>query len=119
MVDEKFGFAIMGVIVLVLCLIYIFNFLAPTIFDLHLAMAMIFFVWALNWSRSNLGNIRIAVLYAALLVYLTVYKHLQITIVILILLFLATFGKGLFETLFKGSDAKGPSLVVLKDAPPR
>ncbi len=108
------GVALMGGIILIIFFI-LKGLIFPAIFDIHLAMVMVFFIWALNWSKASLGSPRIAVVYAAVLVYLTIYKHISIAIAILVILFLATFGKTFFEKIFKGPEETKPTMVLLKD----
>ena len=43
--------------------------------DIRLALALVFFVYILNWAKAAVGSPKIAVLLGAVLAYLTIYRH--------------------------------------------
>lgn len=43
--------------------------------DVRLALIMIFFVWAWNFARANFGSGKLALIFAMILIYLTLFKH--------------------------------------------
>ena len=67
--------------------------------DITLALVMIFFVMIINWARSNIGSTKLAILFAAIVAYLTIFKHPELAWLALILILAGT---GIFNSFIKG-----------------
>ncbi|MFH1663638.1 MAG: hypothetical protein ABH986_02425 [archaeon] len=72
----------------------IFSTLAP---DLEIVLSLFFLVWVYSWAKGNLGSPKLAIIFAAIVIYLTVSQHRELIWLGVILFLLATFGKELLE----------------------
>ena len=63
--------------------------------DLKVALSLFFLVWVYSWAKGNLGSPKLAIIFAAIIVYLTVSQHRELIWLGVILFLLATFGKEL------------------------
>ena len=62
--------------------------------DLRLVLTIIFFIYLLKWSTDFTGSKKIGLILAAVVGYLTFFKHLEILIFVLIFFFgFPFFGK--------------------------
>jgi len=68
--------------------------------DLEIALSLFFLVWVYAWAKGNLGSPKLAIIFAAIIVYLTVSQHRELIWLGVILFLLATFGKELLEKFF-------------------
>jgi len=82
-----------------------FPFIAPLVFFLQvtledgiwISLSLVFFIWLYSWAKANLGSARLAVLFAAIVIYLTVFQHPELVWIGVLLFLLATFGKEAFD----------------------
>ena len=72
--------------------------------NLEIALILFFFIWIMSWAKGTLGSAKLAVLFAFLVTYLTVYSYRELVWLTVLLFLFATFGKDLFEKvqIFKG-----------------
>ncbi|HIH16173.1 MAG TPA: hypothetical protein HA252_02100 [Candidatus Diapherotrites archaeon] len=72
--------------------------------NLEIALILFFFIWLLSWAKGTLGSAKLAVLFAFLVTYLTVYSYRELVWLTVLLFLFTTFGKDLFEKvqIFKG-----------------
>ncbi len=72
--------------------------------NLEIALILFFFIWIMAWAKGTLGSAKLAVLFAFLVTYLTVYSYRELVWLTVLLFLFATFGKDLFEKvqIFKG-----------------
>lgn len=63
--------------------------------DLEIVFSLFFLVWVYSWAKGNLGSPKLAIIFAAIIVYLTVSPHRELIWLGVILFLLATFGKEL------------------------
>jgi len=73
--------------------------------DFEIAVSLFFLVWVYSWAKGNLGSPKLAIIFAAIVVYLTVSQHRELIWLGVILFLLATFGK---ELLAKFQIFEGP-----------
>lgn len=67
--------------------------------NLEVALVLFFFVWLFSWAKGSLGSAKLAVLFAVIIVYLTVYQYRELVWIAVFLFIFATFGKELFSKL--------------------
>lgn len=67
--------------------------------NLEIALILFFFIWLFGWAKGSLGSAKLAVLFAIIIVFLTVYQYRELVWVAVILFLFATFGKELFSKL--------------------
>lgn len=65
--------------------------------DLEIVLSLFFLVWVYSWAKGNLGSPKLAIIFAAIVIYLTVSQHRELIWLGVILFLLATFGKELLE----------------------
>ena len=72
--------------------------------NLEIPFILFFFIWLLSWAKGTLGSAKLAVLFAFLVTYLTVYSYRELVWLTVLLFLFTTFGKDLFEKvqIFKG-----------------
>ncbi|PIN98205.1 MAG: hypothetical protein COT90_05405 [Candidatus Diapherotrites archaeon CG10_big_fil_rev_8_21_14_0_10_31_34] len=63
--------------------------------DLEIVISLFLLVWVYSWAKGNLGSPKLAIIFAAIIVYLTVSQHRELIWFGVILFLLATFGKEL------------------------
>jgi hypothetical protein len=73
--------------------------LDPAWLDIELALILFFFVWVFSWAKGLLGSAKLAILFAVIVVYLTVYQHRFLVWAAVLLFIFATFGKELFAKM--------------------
>lgn len=61
--------------------------------NVWIAIILFLFVWVFNWARGALGSAKLAVLFAIIIIYLTVFQFPELVWFGVILFLLATFGK--------------------------
>ena len=83
--------------------------------DVRIALTLVFFVWILNWAKDNLGSPKIAVVLAAVIVYLTFYKHKELVWVVVALILFSTFGKGFLSKVMGGGKSPAPDIVIKRE----
>ncbi len=72
----------------------------PTLWnDLRIVFTIIFFLFLMKWSSEFTGSKAIGVILAAIISYLTFYKHFELLIIILILFFAYPFFSAVAEGL--------------------
>ncbi|HLD81180.1 MAG TPA: hypothetical protein VJA40_04235 [archaeon] len=64
--------------------------------DIRLALALVFFVYILNWAKAAVGSPKIAVLLGAVLAYLTIYRHPDLVWVFFVIFLAGTGVLGAF-----------------------
>ena len=69
--------------------------------NLEIALIMFFFVWLFGWAKGSLGSEKLAVFFAIVIVYLTVFEYRELLWLAVGLFLMATFGKELFSKLSK------------------
>jgi hypothetical protein len=67
--------------------------------NLEIALILFFFIWLFGWAKGSLGSAKLAVLFAIIVVYLTVYQYRELVWIAVILFLFATFGKELFSKI--------------------
>lgn len=67
--------------------------------NVWIALTLFVFVWIFSWAKSNLGSAKLAVLFAIIVVYLTVYSFPLLVWIAVAVFLLATFGKELISKL--------------------
>jgi membrane protease YdiL (CAAX protease family) len=111
-----------GAFIVLVVLLYIFSVVQSAwnamSNDLRLALAMVFFVWILNWARKNLGSPRLAILYAIVLAYIVFFKHPEAVWLVAGIIVLAWIGPKFFEGLETSGPKSDPLLSALKEAKP-
>lgn len=75
-------------------------FLADVLLDLRLALAIVMFIFMLNWAKSALGSPKWALLVAGVLAYLTIIKHPDLIWAGLVILLA---GAGVFNAFMKSA----------------
>jgi len=71
----------------------------PLMQNLEVVLMLVIFVWLFAWAKNNLGSAALAVLFAFIATYLTVFQY-PILIWILVALFIfSTFGKEMFDKI--------------------
>ena len=69
--------------------------------NIEIALILIYFVWLFSWAKGALGSAKLAVIFAAIVTYITVVQF-KVLIWLGVALFLfATFGKELFSKMAK------------------
>ncbi|MBI4043416.1 MAG: hypothetical protein HY393_01255 [Candidatus Diapherotrites archaeon] len=64
--------------------------------DIRIALTLFVLIWVYSWAKGSMGNARMAILFAIVIVFLTVYNHPELLWFGVALFFLATFGKEIF-----------------------
>ncbi|MBU0636531.1 hypothetical protein KKE06_05900 [Candidatus Micrarchaeota archaeon] len=67
--------------------------------NLEIALILFFFVWLFGWAKGSLGNAKLAVLFAIIVVYLTVFQYRELVWLAVGLFLFATFGKEFFSKI--------------------
>ena len=67
--------------------------------NMEIALILFFFIWLFGWAKGSLGNAKLAVLFAIIVVYLTVFQYRELVWLAVGLFLFATFGKELFAKL--------------------
>lgn len=62
--------------------------------DLQLASILFVFIYLTRWAISTTGSRRVGVLLAIILVYLTIYQHFSVLVIVMVLF----FGYAFFDT---------------------
>jgi len=62
--------------------------------DLQLAAILFVFVYLVQWAIGMTGSRRVGILLAIVIVYLTIYQHMEVLIIVVLLF----FGYAFFET---------------------
>jgi len=73
--------------------------------DIQLAAILFVFVYLTQWAISMTGSRRVGVLLAIVLVYLTIYQHIEVLVLVMVLFFGYAFWEnfeGTFVPLSKG-----------------
>jgi hypothetical protein len=61
--------------------------------NLWIALALFIFIWVFQWAKGNLGSAKLAILFAIMIVYLTIYQFPELVWAGVALFFFSTFGK--------------------------
>ncbi len=69
----------------------------PLLNNLEIVATLFVFVWLFSWSKNALGSPKLAVLFAFIVTYLTVFLFPVLIWVGVVLFLLATFGEEFFE----------------------
>ncbi|MDO8625455.1 MAG: hypothetical protein Q7R47_05210 [Candidatus Diapherotrites archaeon] len=69
--------------------------------NIEIALILFFFVWLFGWAKGSLGSEKLAVFFAILIVFLTVYQFRELIWIAVAVFLLATFGKELFSKIGK------------------
>lgn len=67
--------------------------------NIEIALMLFFFIWLFGWAKGGLGNAKLAVFFAAVVLYLTAFQYRELIWVAVILFLFSTFGKELFNKL--------------------
>ena len=67
--------------------------------NLLVALTLFIFVWIFSWAKGQLGSVKLAILFAVIIVYLTFYQFPELVWLALLIFIFATFGKELFEKM--------------------
>lgn len=65
--------------------------------NLEIALILFFFIWLFGWAKGSLGSAKLAILFAAIVVYLTVFQFRELVWLAVFIFLFATFGKELWE----------------------
>ncbi len=65
--------------------------------NVEIALILFFFVWLFGWAKGGLGSAKLAILFAAIVVYLTVFQFRELVWLAVAIFLIATFGKDLWE----------------------
>ncbi len=69
--------------------------------NIEIALSLFYLVWLFSWAKNALGSAKLAIVFAVIVVFLTVWQF-PILIWLGVLLFLfSTFGKELFSKMAK------------------
>ncbi len=76
--------------------------------NVWIALTLFVFVWIFSWAKSSLGSAKLAVLFAIIVVYLTVYAFPILVWLAVAVFIFATFGKELITKLnpFQGDQLR-------------
>ena len=69
----------------------------PLIQNLEIVLSLFYLVWIFGWAKKNLGNPKLAILFAVIVVYLTFFQFPQLIWIPVLIFIFAVFGKGFFE----------------------
>lgn len=69
--------------------------------NIEIALILFLFVWLFAWAKGMLGSEKLAVFFAILVVFLTVFQFRELIWIAVILFLLSTFGKELFSKIAK------------------
>ena len=61
--------------------------------NVWIALLLFIFIWLFSWAKGILGSVKLAVLFALIVVYLTFYQYQELVWLGVIIFFIATFGK--------------------------
>lgn len=75
--------------------------LADIIDTLNIVLSLVLFVWLFGWAKNALGSAKLAVIFAAIVTFLTVIKFPILIWIGVALFVFATFGKELFSKMAK------------------
>lgn len=64
------------------------------------AISLFALVWIYSWAKGNLGSAKLAIIFAAIIVYLTFYQFPELVWILVALFLFATFGKELFDRVY-------------------
>jgi hypothetical protein len=64
--------------------------------NVWIAIVLFLFVWVFNWARGALGSAKLAVLFAIIIIYLTVFQFPELVWLGVMIFIFATFGKDVF-----------------------
>ena len=67
--------------------------------NIWIALTLFFFVWIYAWAKGNLGSTKLAILFAAIVVYLTFYQFPELVWIAVLLFLFATFGKEIISKM--------------------
>ena len=67
--------------------------------NVWIAIVLFLFVWLFNWAKGSLGSAKLAILFAIILIYLTVYQYPELVWFGVALFIFATFGKDVFSKM--------------------
>jgi hypothetical protein len=69
--------------------------------NIEIALILIYFVWLFSWGKNALGSGKLAVVFATIVTYITVFKFRELIWLGVILFLFSTFGKELFSKMTK------------------
>jgi len=67
--------------------------------DITLAAVLFVFIYLVQWAISMTGSRRVGILLAIVLVYLTIYQHIEVLVIVMVLFFGYAFFEN-FEATF-------------------
>lgn len=67
--------------------------------DLRIALTLFLLVWVYAWAKGNLGDVKLAILFAVIIIFLTVYTYPELVWIWVALFILSTFGKDIFAKI--------------------
>ncbi|MFH0954791.1 MAG: hypothetical protein V1777_01695 [Candidatus Micrarchaeota archaeon] len=65
--------------------------------NVEIALILFFFIWLFGWAKGSLGSSKLAIIFAAVIVYLTVFQYRELVWLTVFLFLFATFGKELWD----------------------
>jgi len=65
--------------------------------NIWIALTLFFFVWIFNWAKGNLGSAKLAIVFAAVIIYLTFYQYPELVWLVVFLFVFSTFGIEIFN----------------------
>ncbi len=69
----------------------------PLLDNIWVVLSLFYLVWIFSWAKKALGSAKLAILFAVIVVYLTVIQFPQLVFIPVLIFLFATFGNTLFE----------------------
>ena len=67
--------------------------------NVEIVITLFVFIWIYSWAKNNLGSAKLGVLFALIVIYLTLYMFPILVWTLIILFLLATFGTEIADKL--------------------
>jgi len=75
--------------------------LTDLVHNMEIALSLFYLVWLYSWGKGALGSAKLAIVFAVIVVYLTVWQFPELIWAGVALFIFATFGKELFSKVAK------------------
>ncbi|MFH1224887.1 MAG: hypothetical protein V1676_03710 [Candidatus Diapherotrites archaeon] len=67
--------------------------------NIRIVITLIVFVWVFGWAKENTGSAKLAIVFALIVIYLTLWQFPQLVWIMVAMFVLAAFGKDFFAKL--------------------
>ncbi|HLC36941.1 MAG TPA: hypothetical protein VJK05_05025 [archaeon] len=67
--------------------------------NIWIAIVMFLFIWIFSWAKGALGSAKLAIIFAIIIIFLTVFQYPELVWLGVILFVFAVFGKDFFSKL--------------------